>query len=317
MQAADHDTAPNGRKLTGSMLDNTGVSIERMPGLAFILEQFAANIPAALTPLLGEGASGAITETRPANVFEIVAKNKGRPAALLRCEELDAQLLIILDSTAADFVIASVFASGEPMSAMAPGPPPERARTNIENRLLSEFAQSIGRALEAGFAPSAQAGFTFAGLRTLMDVNILGRRDMPAVAAGLRITTSAGACSCIVLLPQPLLQSLRQELSIEPSTAAPAADPRWTRQMEFGITKARLPVTAIMEELEMTLADVAEFRVGHVVALRGGGRGRVRLECSGRGVFWGRLGQGEGRYSIEVDDPIESEDAGIDALFSL
>jgi flagellar motor switch protein FliM len=316
MHAAEHETSPNGRRLTGSMLDSSGVAIERMPGLALILEQFAANIADALRPLLGDGVSGSITDISPAGVFDVAGQSKGRPAAVLRCDELDASLLIVLDLAATDFVVLSIFAGSEPMRTDPPVAPPDRPRTNIENRLLSEFAESIGRALETSFAPSARAAFTFSGLQTLTDANILGRRDTPAVAAHLRVVTGAGSCACIVLLPQPLLQSLRQELSIEPSAAAVASDPRWTRQMESGVAKARLPVTAIMEEVEMTLADVAAFRVGRVVALRGGGNGRVRLECSGRGVFWGRLGQGEGRYSIEIDDPIDDAETEIDALFN-
>ena len=308
MAIAEPDIGSKERKLTGSMLDNSAMAVERMPGLTFILELFRANVGEALQPLFGEGAAGALEETKATSVFETIAQGKGQTAALLRCEELDARLLIILDSRAADFVVDAVFGvadTGE--TEPAPTRPEVRPRTGIETRLLSEFAQSVGRALEAGFAQSARAAFAFEGLQTLADVTILGRRDMPAVATRLRIETSAGACACTILLPQTLLQPLRQEFSVEPPSA-PAADPRWTRQMEVGVTRARLPVTAIMEELEMTLGDVARLTVGHILALNGAGMGRVRLECNRRGMFWGRLGQGEGRYCLEIEEPIETDD---------
>ena len=310
MAPSERDAASNGRKLTGSMLDNSGVAIERMPGLTSILELFCASLAGALQPLFGEKPGAAIEETRAAALFETIAESKGRAAALLRCEELDARLLIILDSNAADFVVDSVFGVDEETSS-EPAPPriQVRPRTGIETRLLGEFAQSLGRALEAGFAHSARAAFAFEGLQTLADVAILGRRDMPAVATRLRVTTKAGECGCLVLLPQTLLQALRQELAIEPASGAAAADPRWTRQMEVGVTKTRLPVTAIMEELEMTLGDVARFEVGHVLGLRGDGMGRVRLECAGRAMFWGRLGQGQGAYALEIEEAIEGDDA--------
>ena len=52
-----------------------------------------------------------------------------------------------------------------------------------------------------------------------------------------------------------------------------------------------MAVHAILEETEMTLGELASLKVGDLVDLRGGTLGRVRLECEGRGVFWGRLNQ--------------------------
>lgn len=132
---------------------------------------------------------------------------------------------------------------------------------------------------------------------------------MPAAATSLQIRTRAGARNCTLLLPQSLLAPLRQELAVEPASAGAPADPRWTRQMEVGVARARLPLTAIMEEMAMTLGDVARFKVGDVLTLRGGGLGRVRLECAGRAMFWGRLGQGEGPYCLEIDEAISGDDA--------
>ena len=83
--------------------------------------------------------------------------------------------------------------------------------------------------------------------------------------------------------------------------------------MEVGVTKARIAVTAVLDELEMTLGDVAEFAVGQVLNLHGAGMGRVRLECAGREMFWCKLGQGEGRYSLEIEEPVEQEGDAVEA----
>ena len=69
----------------------------------------------------------------------------------------------------------------------------------------------------------------------------------------------------------------------------------------------RLPVIAVLEELPMRLRDVAQFRVGGVLPLQSNGFESVRLECAGRGVFLCRLGQGDGKYRLEIDVPIEQE----------
>jgi flagellar motor switch protein FliM len=84
--------------------------------------------------------------------------------------------------------------------------------------------------------------------------------------------------------------------------------------MSAGVSKAPVAVSAVLEQFEMTLGDVAAFKVGHVLELRGGALGRVRLECAGQGVFWGRLSQSDAGYRIEVEGPIEDEDDLVAAL---
>ena len=73
--------------------------------------------------------------------------------------------------------------------------------------------------------------------------------------------------------------------------------------METGVKQTRLPVTAILEEIPMSLGDVAHFRVGEVLPLQNAAFESVRLECAGRGMFLCKLGQGDGRYRLEIDFP--------------
>jgi flagellar motor switch protein FliM len=305
---APQDSATSARRLTGSILDHPGLAIERMPGLPFILEAFRAGVAGALQPLFGEGAGARLEETTSTAVFDAIAEGKGRTAGLLRCEELDARLLVIIDADADRFVIESIFGAGDGESSPA-FPPPARPRSNIETRLIGEFLRGLASALEAGFRQSAPAAFAFEGLHILSDVAMLGRRDMPAIAARLQIETKAGACGCTILLPHNLLQALRVELSVEPTGIAGAADPRWARRMEEGLSRARVPVAAVMEEFELTLGEIARLTVGSVLRLAGDGIVEVRLECAGRDMFRARLGQGEGRYCLEIEERIEGEAA--------
>jgi len=300
----------NQRKLAGPILDNSGIAIERMPGLTFVLEGFRDALPGALAPLFGDGVTAGLVETRATSVFEATAHKHGGIAAILRCEAFDARLYFLFAGRAVDFVAASAFGAADSADEeAASAPDAARPATSIETRLLGAFAQALGEALEAGFAQCAQATFLFEGLQFLGEPNALGRRDMPAAATSLHIRTRTAASDCTILLPQSLLAPLRQELAVEPAGSSATADPRWTRQMEVGVSRARLPVTAIMEEMAMTLGDVARFNIGDILTLRGGGLGRLRLECAGRPMFWGRLGQGEGPYSLAIDEAISGDDA--------
>ncbi len=303
MAIEERDSAAMASWLQGPQSDHLGLSIERMPGLAFALEQFVLNVPQALSPLCKASSSGTIDEMKAANLFELIGECEGLTAAVLHSAQLDARMLLIFDQRIVDTLVVAVF-GGEAAATQAR---PNRPRTAIEAALFDELARSLGKALDKGFAEIANLALTFERVETLVDVHALGRRDMPAVAARLTIDTPGGPAAVIVLLPQTLLLPIRKSLSFDPGGKTSAPDPRWTRQMEVGVAKARIAVTAVLDELEMTLGDVADLAVGQVLNLHGAGMGRVRLECAGREMFWCKLAQGEGRYSLEIEEPIEQE----------
>src|SRR5450432_2771366 len=109
MQRAAHEQGLSERRSSSSPFDNSGIALDRLPGLTYALEAACADLPAALRPLLGEGVRAALEEIGTSTLFETIGDSLGCPGAILRCEEFDARLLIILESRAADFVLASTF----------------------------------------------------------------------------------------------------------------------------------------------------------------------------------------------------------------
>ena len=92
------------------------------------------------------------------------------------------------------------------------------------------------------------------------------------------------------------------------------------KQLELGVTRTRLSVSAILDQFETTLGDVAQFKVGHLIELTGTGAGKVRLDCEGRSIFWTSVRQSDGRYALQVESPIagsDNEDALRDVLAEL
>lgn len=302
--AADLD--PGARRLMGSMLEHSGLPVERMPGLAAALQGFIAEAAKSIAPLVSRPPPvGAIEPVRATTLFRAIADCAGLTAAIYASAEPEARMLIALDERIDDLVVASIFGeSVTPNEGDGEEHDAPRVRTPIEKALVEEFARGLGRALEAGFAPQAPLSLTFEGLSTLNDTFALARRDAPAAAARFSLPMSGGACAGLVLMPQSLLLPLRKELERECAAETPSADRRWSNSMESGLKQTRLPVTAILEELSMRLGDVANFRIGVVLPLHSGDFDSVRLECAGRGMFVCKLGQGDGRYRLEIQASI-------------
>ncbi len=294
------------RPLKGAMLEHSGLPVERMPGLAAALEGFISEAPKNLAPLVSRApAAGAVEPVQPTTLFQAIGDCAGLTAAIYVSAEPEARMMIALDERIDDLIVASIFGeSVTPAGEAEPEDEESRGRTKIETALVEEFARGLGRAIESGFAPTAPVSLSFERLVTLTDAYALGRRDMPAAAARFSLPMSGGACEGLVLMPQSLLLPLRKELEREREAETPASDRRWSHSMESGLKQTRLPVTVILEELSLTLGDVASLRVGAVMPLQSGDFDSVRLECAGRGMFLCKLGHGDGRYRLEIETSI-------------
>jgi flagellar motor switch protein FliM len=303
------DGAPNGvdqgaRKLQGAMLEHSNLAVERMPGLSYALNRFIAEAPLRLSSLIVRPSAGSIEEVRATTQFQAIEDCSGLTAAVYVSAEPEARLLIALDERIDHLIVSSIFGEVAADVPIDTGSESRQPRTAIETALLEAFSRALGEALETAFAPLAAIALSFERLQTLDDPFALGRRDCEAAAARFSLQMNSGACEGLVLLPQAFLLPFRNELAHDPEAEAPAADRRWSRLMEFGVQQTRLPVTAILEEVPMSLGDIANFRVGGLLPLQCNDFTAIRLDCSGRGMFTCKLGQADGRYRLEIESPI-------------
>ena len=291
------------RDSKGPRLGGPGLAIERLNGLGRALDQFVAETSRCLTSLFGEGpVTGNIEAVHPTTVFKAIGDCAGLTAAVYSNSDPAAHLLIAFDERIDDLILASVFGDTE-SSADLPNtdaPRTPSSRTAIETALVEAFARALGDAVEAGFARLSTLRLTFERLVILSDVYALSRRDAAAAAARFSLSTKGRPCECLLLLPQSFLLPLRKALEQAEVDEPPAPDSRWARLMEAEVQHTKLSVNAILDELPMTLSDLASLRVGTVLRLGKPVLDSVRLDCGGRSVFNCRLGQGDGRYRLEV-----------------
>jgi flagellar motor switch protein FliM len=305
IEGAANEVDHGARKLQGAMLEHSNLAIERMPGLGYALNRFIAEAPLRLSSLIARPWGGSIEAVRATTLFQAIEDCSGLTAALYASVEPEARLIIALDERIDHLIVSSIF--GEVTAddiASKPAEEADKPRTAIEATLIEAFARALGEALEAAFAPIAAIALSFERLQKLSDPFVLGRRDSEAAAARFSLQMQGGACECLVVLPQAFLLPFRDELARDPDAESPSADRRWSRLMEFGVQQTRLPVTAILEEVPMRLGDIANFRVGGLLALQRNDFTDIRLECSGQGMFTCKLGQADGRYRLELQSPI-------------
>jgi flagellar motor switch protein FliM len=293
------------RRLEGAMLEHPTLAIERMPGLGYALNRFIAEAPSRLASLIARPSVGAIEEVRATTLFQAVGECSGVTAAIYESVEPEARLMIALDQRIDNLIVSSIFGeTGGADSYDNTGSEAQKPRTAIEAALLEAFARALGEALEAAFASVAAVTLSFERLAVIKDPYALGRRDGEAAAARFTLGMSGVVLDGLLLLPQAFLLPFRAEFASDPEAEAPAADRRWSHLMVAGVQQTRLQVTAVLEEVPMSLGDVANFQVGGLLPLQCNDFTAIRLECSGRGMFTCKLGQLDGRYRLEVEGAI-------------
>jgi flagellar motor switch protein FliM len=119
-----------------------------------------------------------------------------------------------------------------------------------------------------------------------------------------------------IVIPHSALNPLRQVLAQVVSSESTSADPNWSKQLHTEIQRAEVVLKAVLEEKTLTLGDVAKFHVGQVIKLNANPDTLVRLECNDQRLFWCRMGQLNGAYSLQVKESADQKREFIDGILS-
>ena len=277
-------------------------AIEKTPQFRASMERFAERAGERLSATFGAAFTATIAPGRNAQGFAALAGHEGEAAAALSSEGLGAQMAILFDRGLVEVLIGAMF--GLAPANDSAGANDARTPTALELRMIRAVAGRLAAAFCDAFAPVADFDLDVADAVLIEDDGLLGPKDAPALLAPVEIKAPTGAFNLKLLLPHPFLTPLAAAFARGPAPGAAKLDPQWSSRMERRVTGASLTLTAILDEFQMSLADVSGLRVGHVLPLSEGGQDRVRIECGERGVFVCALGERNGRYALEIEDII-------------
>jgi flagellar motor switch protein FliM len=277
-------------------------ALDKAPQFRASMDRFGERVAERLSTTFGALFSAAVEEARNSKAFAALEAHAGQPAVALASPALDARMAFLFEAGSADLIISTMFGF-EAANDAAPAAAP-KAPTALEMRMIGELAGALAEALCAAFAPVADFDLAFEKAETVEDDSLLGAKDMPALLAPIAVRAPAGGFTVTLLIPYPFLDALALALARGPAPGAAKLDPVWSSRMEKRVTEASLRLTAVLDEFQMSLADVSTLRVGHVLPLSDGGQALVRIDCGERGVAVCSLGERSGRYALQVEDII-------------
>jgi flagellar motor switch protein FliM len=295
------------------LLDAAGISIERLPMLRIAVDRMAAQCADSFRPMTATPTFFSTTKIATGRIGDILDGYAGNVvAAVYQAPEWDSRILFGVDRQFLFTVVEAIFGGdgSEPVVEEV------RPFSALEQRVAQALFEQAANALKAAFASIAETSFKFERIETRMDFVSIGRPKNPAVVAKLGIKTLGRGGELFVVIPQSALNPMRQALARDASSEVAARDPRWEKQFENEIRRTEVKLRATIEEHHFTLGDIAELKVGQVLKLQATPATRIKLECNDEALFWCQLGQGEGSYTLRVEDFVDQEQEFMDDILA-
>ncbi|MFI5010884.1 MAG: flagellar motor switch protein FliM [Hyphomicrobiales bacterium] len=293
------------------LLDAAGISIERLPMLRIAIDRMATLCSDSFRPMSASPAFFSPTKIATGRIGDILESYAGNVvAAVYHATEWDSRIVLGLDRKFLFAAVETVFGGdGE-----EPQFEDERPFSTLELRVAQAIFEQAVNALKASFASVADTPFKFERIETRMDFVNIGRPKNLAVVAKIGLKALGRGGEMFVVIPQTALNPMRQSLARDLSSDVSARDPRWSKQFENEIRRTEVTLKAMIEERQFTLGDIAALEVGHVLKLQATPKSRVKLECNDEALFWCQLGQGEGSYTVRIEDFVDQEQEFLDDL---
>lgn len=286
------------------LLDNPGLSVERLPMLTLIFDRLATACAEGMRPYSPAILTCFVNSIATDHVWDALDAYDGSIAAILYSPELDARVLVGLDRRCI-FALMEVLLGGDGQQQPYDD---DRNFSTLETRVAQTVFEIAAEALHSAFGPIIATKFTLERVETRMDFTVMGRRNVLAVVAKILIQAMDMGGQMFVVIPQPALTPIRQQLSRDLSSDGSASDPRWRAMMRQGVQKTEVKAVAVLDEQSLTLGDISAWRVGDLLPLKASAVTKTRLDCKNQPLFWCELGQAKGHYTLKVADRVDVEE---------
>ena len=301
-------TAATRNDISNRLLEAAGLTLDRLPMLHVIFDRMATSCADGMRTLAASQSYYSLSHCESGRIGDLLGEYEANAvAAVFQAPEWDSHVIIGFDR---DFIFTIV----EVLFGADGSEPPvdeERPFSNIEMKLSQTLFEMMARHLSTAFSIVTGVSFRFERIETRMDFAVIGRHNNQAVAAKFLLQAINRGGEMFVIIPQSALTPIRQQLSRVPTGEAVARDPKWMRQLQGEVQRAGVRVRAVLEERPLSLSEIAAFRPGQIIDLHATPRTRIKLEANEQPLFWCRLGQSEGRYTLRIEDVFENDREGL------
>ena len=298
------------RRMVEALLETPKLAIDKLPVLHTIFERVATSCTESLRHICSAPATFFVNQVKPGDAWDLLETYEDSIAATFYVPEWDASILIGLDRKFVFSLIEASFGSDGTDVPYAS----DRPFSALEARFAKEILVIAANALEQCFEAVMQVSFKLDRLETSVEFTILGANDMPVVAAQILFQVMDNGGRMYILIPQAALYPMRKKLAREHQPVSLASDPRWTQQMQRGISRTEVTLQAILETRIMSLGDVMQFRVGQLLQLRAHTQDLIAVQSGNEQLYRAKLGQANGKFLFVIETVNNMKESAIEYI---
>jgi flagellar motor switch protein FliM len=188
----------------------------------------------------------------------------------------------------------------------------ETAPTRIETRFISLLSSMVAEALTNAFRQiSPEFSLSVSDVRQGLSLTDSPQDKILVFVAWLELDFGAGPQKAAVLLRQSAIAPMRDMLKVveAPSnTARSSPDHVWVNRIQREVSRTHVGVSAVLEERQITLGQIASLKVGDVLKLDATVKTLVRVESEGLPLFRCEMGKRNGVLVLSLHSPIDPEE---------
>jgi flagellar motor switch protein FliM len=180
-----------------------------------------------------------------------------------------------------------------------------RPYTTIERKLVERMIHVVLGDLQSAFAPISDVNFHYERLETNPRFATISRPSNAAILARLRIDMEDRGGRLELVLPYATLEPIREVLLQMFMGEKFGRDSIWETHLAQALWTTTVELTAVMDEMPMSLDDVFNLRVGSQIIFNATPDSPVQMRCGEVPMFLGRMGRRSSRIAVQVEERIE------------
>ncbi len=288
-----------------ALVNNALVNYERLPMLDVVFDRLGRMLSTSLRNLTSDNVEASIDDISSVR-FGDYLNSVPLPAmlAIFKAEEWDNQGLLVADSSLIYSIVDVLLGGRKGNAAMRIE---GRPYTTIEQNLLERMIHVALNDLSASFDPLSPVTFRFERLETNPRFAAISQPNNAAVLVKIRVDMEDRGGMMELIIPYATLEPIRELLLQMFMGEKFGRDSIWENHLSQELYKTDTEVSAVLDEMTMSLRDVMNWKIGTCVMLEKKKNEQVELRCGQRPMFMGSIGRKDKNIAIKLEQEIVME----------
>ncbi|MCU7943034.1 MAG: flagellar motor switch protein FliM [Candidatus Thiodiazotropha sp. (ex Cardiolucina cf. quadrata)] len=272
----------------------------RLPTLEMINERFARLFRTSLFNMLRRTADLSVSGIQMQKFSEFV-HSLFVPTSLnmIRVPPLRGKGLFVIDPKLVFSVVDNYFGGSGRFHTKIEG----RDFTPTENRVIQLLLNRAFEDLEVAWKPVFQVKFEYSGSEVNPQfANIVSPSEV-VVVTSFHVDLESGGGDFHVCMPYSMLEPIRELLDAGVQSDRGERDERWERSLKEEILAAKIELSSILTEVQISVKELAELKEGDIIPIEM--PEQVEVEAADVPVFKAKLGVSDGSYALKINNWIQ------------